>query len=332
MERRSVFKVMAACGLAATLGTGVFAPAHAQDGEQYTVALIPGLTTDAFYITMRKGAQAAADALGVELVFQGAPDFNPVLQVPVLDAVIARQPDAILIAPTDTTQLVEPLRKAHDAGIPVITVDTFIGDGKYQDGSGEADFPLSYIASDNVLGGRMAARALAEAIGGEGKVYVSNVKPGISTTDQREEGFKLEMAESFPEIEVLETQFNDNDANKAASQLQAVFARNPDLKGVFGANLFSALGAGNGVSQAGKTGEIRVIAFDAPSSIVDNIGTGLVDAAIAQHPAEIGYYGVVSAFAHLTGQSIPVSIGTGFTVIDESNVSDPEVAKFIYSE
>lgn len=332
MERRSVFKAIAATGLAAAIGVGGLVPvAFAQDAKK-TIALIPGLTTDAFYITMRKGAQAAADALGAELVFQGAPEFNPVLQVPVLDAVIARKPDAILIAPTDVTQLVEPLRKAADAGIPVITVDTFIGNGKYQTGSGDADFPLSYIASDNVLGGRMAATALANAIGDAGKVYVSNVKPGISTTDQREEGFKAEMAENHPNIEVLETQFNDNDANKAASQLQAVFARNSDLKGVFGANLFSALGAGNGVQQAGQTGNIKVVAFDAPGSIVDNIKTGLVDVAIAQHPAEIGYYGVVSAFAHLTRQSIPTAIGTGFTVIDKSNVDDPEVAKYVYSE
>ncbi|MCX5514051.1 sugar ABC transporter substrate-binding protein [Kaistia algarum] len=331
MERRSVIKMAVAAALAASIGLPAMGGvAHAQ-AKKYTIALIPGLTTDAFYITMRKGAQAAADALGVELVFQGAPDFNPVLQVPVLDAVIARKPDAILIAPTDTTQLVEPLRKANDAGIPVITVDTFIGTGKYQTGAGDADFPYSYIASDNVLGGRMAARALATAIGGEGKVYVSNVKPGISTTDQREEGFKAEMKESFPKVTVLETQFNENDANKAASQLQAVFARNADLKGVFGANLFSALGAGTGVQQAGQAGTIRVVAFDAPTSIVDNINSGLVDVAIAQHPAEIGYYGVVSAYAHLTGQSIPVSIGTGFTVIDKKNVADPNVAKYIYS-
>jgi ribose transport system substrate-binding protein len=332
MKRRHLLNILAASGVAAAVGVGTLVPASAQDAENYTIALVPGLTTDAFYITMRKGAQAAADALGVELVFQGAPDFNPVLQVPVLDAVIAREPSAILIAPTDTTQLIEPLRKAHDAGIPVITVDTFIGTGNYQTGAGDADFPLSYVASDNVLGGRMAARALAEAIGGEGKVYVSNVKPGISTTDQREDGFKAEISENFPNIEVLETQFNDNDANKAASQLQAVFARNSDLKGVFGANLFSALGAGNGVQQAGKSGEIRVVAFDAPTSIVDNISTGLVDVAIAQHPAEIGYFGVVSAYAHLTGQSIPTAIGTGFTVIDKDNVADPEVAKYIYSD
>ncbi|WP_394892319.1 ABC transporter substrate-binding protein [Mesorhizobium sp. AaZ16] len=330
MERRSILKATALASVAAAIGLGTVS-AQAQDAKKYSIALIPGLTTDAFYITMRKGAQAAADALGVELVFQGAPDFNPVTQVPVLDAVIAK-PSAILIAPTDKTQLIEPLRKAHDAGIPVITVDTFIGTGMYQTGAGDADFPLSYIASDNVLGGKMAARALAAAIGGEGKVYVSNVKPGISTTDQREEGFKAAMAAEFPKVTVLETQFNDNDANKAASQLQAVFARNSDLKGVFGANLFSALGAGNGVQQAGQSGNIRVVAFDAPTSIVDNINSGLVDVAIAQHPAEIGYYGVVSAFAHLSGQSIPVSIGTGFTVIDKTNVADPNVAKYVYSD
>ncbi|MGB5560220.1 MAG: ABC transporter substrate-binding protein [Paracoccaceae bacterium] len=327
MKRRGFLGAASALALSLTVVTS----AVAQDNK-FTIALVPGLTTDAFYITMRKGAQAAADALGVELVFQGAPDFNPVTQVPVLDAVIARAPDAILIAPTDTTQLIEPLRKADDAGIPVITVDTFIGTGIYQTGAGNADFPLSYIASDNVLGGRMAARALATAIGEEGKVFVSNVKPGISTTDQREAGFKAEMAENFPNVSVLETQFNDNDANKAASQLQGMFARNADLKGVFGANLFSALGAANGVQQAGQTGTIKVVAFDAPGSIVDNLKTGLVDVAIAQHPAEIGYYGVVSAYAHLTGNSIPVSIGTGFTIMDASNVDDPDIAKYVYSE
>lgn len=304
--------------------------AHAQD--DINITLIPGLTTDAFYITMNRGAQAAAEALGINVDFQGAEEFDPVLQTPVLDAVIARGPDAILIAPTDTTQMIEPLRRANEAGIPVITVDTFIDDGKYQDGAGDGDFPLSYIASDNVGGGRMAARFMADKIGGKGKVYVSNVRPGISTTDQREEGFKAEMAENFPDVEVLDTQYNENDASLAASQFQAVLARNPDVVGVFGANLFSALGAGNGVEGAGKADDVTVIAFDAPQSIVDNISGGLVDAAIAQHPAEIGYFGVVAAYAALTGQSIPTSIGTGFTVINADNVDDENIQKFIYSE
>ena len=299
--------------------------------RKYTIALIPGLTSDAFYITMHKGARAAADALGVDLLFQGPPEFNVVQQVPVLDAVVGRKPDAILVVATDKTQLIAPLKQVVDAGIPVITLDCAIGDGHYQTGSGDADFPLSYIASDNVAGGEIAARALAKAIGDKGKVYVSNVKPGISTTDQREQGFRKEM-EKHPNITVLPTQFNDDDANKAASQLQAILARNPDLAGVFGTNIYSAIGAGNGVKQANQTGKIKVVAFDAPTSIVGEIKAGNVDIAIAQHPAEIGYFGVVAAYAHLTGQSIPTLIGTGFTVIDKSNIDDPNVKRFIYSD
>jgi ribose transport system substrate-binding protein len=325
-------RLLAALLGAATIACGTLGypgPARAQDS--CTIALIPGLTTDAFYITMRKGAEMAAKAVGCELLFQGAPDFNPTTQVPVLQAVIARQPDAILIAPTDKQQLIAPLQQAADAGIPVITVDTFIDDGKYQNGTGPGDFPLSYIATDNVLGGFLAGLALARQIDAKGKVYVSNVKPGISTTDQREEGFKAAMAQ-FPDVTVLDTQFNDNDANKAASQVQAVFARNGDLAGVFGANLFSAIGAADGVKALGKTGEIRVVAFDAPTRIVDDLKSGLVDLAVAQHPAEIGYYGVMTAFAVINGQSVPPQIGTGATIMTKDNIDDPAIAKFVYSD
>src|ERR1700720_4409692 len=272
------FAALAAFGLVAP---SILDVASAADTKKFTIALIPGLTTDAFYITMHKGADQAAKALGVDLVFQGAPDFNPVTQGPVLNAIIGRKPDAILIAPTDKVQLVESLKKAADAGIPVLTVDTFIGDGHYQTGSGDADFPLSYIASDNILGGEIAAKALAKAIGDKGKVYVSNVKPNISTTDQREQGFKQEM-KKHPDITVMETQFNDDDANKAASQFQAMYARTPDLAGVFGANLFSATGAANGVKQANAKGKVRVVAFDAPTSMIDDVKAGNIDIAIAQ--------------------------------------------------
>jgi len=86
------------------------------------------------------------------------------------------------------------------------------------------------------------------------------------------------------------------------------------------------------VESADKLGDVTVIAFDAPQSIVDQLKSGLVDMAIAQHPAEIGYYGVMTAYAQLTGQSVPPVIGTGFTVITADNVEDPDVAKFIYSD
>ena len=326
MDRR---RVLAGLGMSAGAVLGAGSAARAA-GKRYTIALVPGLTTDAFYITMHRGASAAAALLGADLIFQGAPSFNPVSQVPVLDAVVARRPDALLIAPTDKTQLVQPLRSASESGIPVITVDTFIGTGVYQTGSGPADFPLSYIASNNTTGGEIAARALATAVGDKGKVYVSNIEAGVSTTDQREAGFKAEMAK-HPNVMVLPTEFNDDDANKAASQAQSVLARHPDLAGIFGTNLFSAIGAGNGVQQSGAAGRVKVVAFDAPLSIVGNLKSGLVDIAIAQHPAEIGWFGVASAIAHLTGQSIPPAIATGFTIIDRKNVDDPAIKRFLYA-
>ncbi len=311
---------MAGAGLAA---------GRASAAEKPTIALIPGVLADGFYITMHKGADAAAKAIGADLVFQGPASWDVTLQVPVIDAIIARKPAAIMVAPVDKTQLIKPLRKAFDAGITVVCVDTFIGNGQFQTGSGDADFPISYVASDNVLGGRIAGRALAKAIGEKGKVYVSNVKPGVSTTDQREEGFKLEM-KNHPNIEVLETQFNDDDSNKAAAQAQAVMGRVPDLAGVFGANLFSATGAANGVKQAGKAGTVKIAAFDAPEEIVGHLKDGTFELTIAQHPAEIGYFGLIAAFAHLTGNPVPTAIGTGFTVMTKDNIDDPNVARFIY--
>ena len=317
---------MGAATAAAT--TPLFA-AKVAGKDKVTIALVPGLTADGFYVTMHHGAEAAAKAVGAGLIYQGAAEWNVSLQVPVLDAVIAKKPDAIMIAPTDKVQLVAPLKKAHDAGIPIVCVDTFIGTGVFQTGSGDADFPISYVASDNVLGGRMAARALAQAIGEKGKVYVSNVKPGISTTDQREEGFKDEM-KKYSGVQVLETQFNDDDANKAAAQVQAVFGRTPDLAGVFGANLFSASGTANGVTQAGQAGKIKIAGFDAPESMVAQLKDGTFTLTIAQHPAEIGYFGYITAFAHVTDNPVPTPIGTGFTVMTAANIDDPKVSRFLY--
>ena len=326
MERRSLIKMMGVATAAATTSL-IAGKALAQD--KIVIALIPGLTADGFYVTMHKGAEAAAKATGAELIYQGAAEWNVSLQVPILDAIIAKKPHAILIAPNDKVQMIEPLRKAHEAGITVVCVDTFIGTGVFQTGAGDADFPISYVASDNVLGGRMAARALAKAIGEKGKVYVSNVKPGISTTDQREEGFKDEI-KSFPGIEVLDTQFNDDDANKAAAQFQAVLGRVPDLAGVFGANLFSAAGAANGAKQAGVAGKVKMAGFDAPESIVAQLKDGTFELTIAQHPAEIGYFGFMAAYAHVTGNPAPTAIGTGFSVMTAANIDDPNINKYLY--
>ena len=140
MERRTAMKLMGAT--AAMAGAGLL-PGRASAADKVTIALIPGLTADGFYVTMHKGAEAAAKAVGAELLYQGAAEWNVTLQVPILDAIIAKKPEAIMIAPIDKMQLIEPLRKAFDAGITVVCVDTFIGNGVFQTGSGDADFPIA---------------------------------------------------------------------------------------------------------------------------------------------------------------------------------------------
>src|SRR5271165_1020966 len=98
-------------------------PAAAQAGGKVTIAMVPLFTTDAFYVTLGKGAQEAADAIGINLLYQGPPVADTPQQVTILNAMIGRKPDALVIAPTDRVQLVAPMRKAFDAGIPIVTVD-----------------------------------------------------------------------------------------------------------------------------------------------------------------------------------------------------------------
>ena len=121
MERRSFVKMLGAASLAAP---AVLTSRKASAQDKPTIALIPGLTADGFYVTMHKGAEAAAKAVGAELIYQGSAEWNVSLQVPILEAVIAKAPKAILIAPNDKTQMIEPLRKAHDAGIAVVCAAT----------------------------------------------------------------------------------------------------------------------------------------------------------------------------------------------------------------
>src|SRR5919109_545711 len=185
MSRR-LLAVLAALALAlalvaSTASGGGAAPAKKQAAHKtYRFVLVAGIASDAFYLTMEKGAQAAAKKLGnVTVQFTGSPQaFSPPTQIPYLNAAIAKKPDAILIAPTDKTALIAPIQRAISAGIPVATVDTFI----------TSPIAFTNVSTDNPGGGRAAARALIKSIGGKGAVAGVSVAPGISTTDQRQEG------------------------------------------------------------------------------------------------------------------------------------------------
>jgi ribose transport system substrate-binding protein len=285
---------------------------------------------DPFYFTMQRGAEQAAADLGVELVVQIPEKWNTTVQTPMLDAMVARGDlNFIFLAPTDQEALVAPMQKVVDAGIPILTVDTTIGNGDYV--NGPVTFPLSAINSNNVEGGMIACKALAEAIGGEGKVYIQNTVKGVSTTDQREEGCK-EALKAFPNVTLVGVDFNDDDPTKAQAQVEAKLQQEPDLAGIFGTNVFSAQGAGQVVANKGLSGKVKVVAFDATEMAIEMLRATTVDLVIAQKPFDMGYLAVAMGVAYLDGvTSVPHAIETGYALITRDNVDDPEFAKFIYT-
>jgi ribose transport system substrate-binding protein len=324
ISRREFLGIAAAGAGVALLGAcgGGGGGGQGGGGESYRLTLIVGVTGDEFYTTMECGAQAAARELGAELNVQGPEEFSAAEQTPILNAAIQANPDAILIAPTDRTAMVAPIQSAVNQDIPVVLVDTTIE---------KEEIALARISSDNIEGGRQAGEALAREIGEEGKVLVISVKPGISTTDQRQQGFE-EAIKQYPNIEYLGTRFCNDDPTVAASITTSTLQSNPDLKGIFGANVFSGQGAGTGVRQSGKKNQVSVVAFDASPTQVEDLRSGNVDVLIAQHPNDIGDRGVRIAVDYLESGQEPSSkqVTTGFTTVTRDNLEDPEVQEYLY--
>ena len=249
-----------------------------------------------------------------------------------MDAVIAQKPDAICIAATDRQALIEPMRRAHDAGIHMISVDTFIGDTGGDYTAPELDWMLSYIGSDNVQGGEIGCDAIIEAMGGKGKFYIQTTQPGVSTVEQRVEGCMKAIEATNGAVELIGMDYNDDNAAKAAEQTAAVLAANPDLGGIFGTNLFSARGAAQAVANAGLTGVVKVANFDAPEDAIVALRENVVDIVIAQHPYEMGEKCIEFAVAAINGNfdAIPKRYPTGYTIITRENVDTEEAQRSIY--
>jgi len=284
------------------------------------VVLIQGVAGDEFYITMDCGAQAAAGELGVNYSVQGPSEFDPTEQIPIVEAVVAQQPDAILIAPTERTALAGPLQTAQDAGITVVLVDTIVDD---------PNIGVSRIATDNVEGGRVAGEALVDLIGGKGSVFVNTTQPGVSTVEERVQGFE-EVIEGEPGIEYLGAEFNNDDAGRAAEITSAVLAANRDLAGIFATNLFSAEGAATALREAGAEEQVSLVGFDASPGQIAQLEEGLVQALVAQNPREIGVQGVQTAVASLRGEPFEAQITTPLTVVTQDNLDDPAVRDTLY--
>lgn len=292
---------------------------------------MPGVA-DPFYTTMEKGVRAKAAELGVDVIVAEYPkSWGPEAQVPILEATAARMKfDAILIAPTSNDALIAPLKKLYNKGMEIITVDTFLGDGDYSKKS-TYSFPLTYIGSDNELGGKLMAEKLAAMVGEKGKVFCEATNPDASSVADRVKGFKAGIAE-FPEMELVGVEWCQDVQQVAQEQTLAALQKNKDIVGIFGTNVYSAQGSYQAVVNAGLTGAIKICSWDATQELIGALKKGQVDLVLAQKPAEIGALGVEWAVKFLKDKSVnvPKKIIPGFEFFTKENVNDPAMEQYIY--
>jgi ribose transport system substrate-binding protein len=286
-----------------------------------SMELVVGTKSDDFYVTMECGAEAEAKKLGVNLTVNGPADFSATEQAPILDATAISKPDALIVAPTDTTALNPELSRISGEGVKMVFVDTTTTD---------PSIAVSHITSNNVAGGELAAQKLAAQIGGKGTVAVIDVTPGISTTEQRIQGFDQEMKSKYPNITVLSTQYDNDSSATAATDVSSDITAHPNLAGVFATNVLSAQGAATGVQHSGKSGKVKVATFDADPQQMQALKSNTIQLAIAQSPYLEGEDGVEQAADSLTGQPVTANIGTPLVAITQQNMNTASIQPDIY--
>jgi len=313
-----VLSVAAGCGQQQSGGAGD--EAGAPDSGKLRIAVIPKGLSHQFWLTVKAGAEAAAKEFGAEIDWQGpAKETQVAKQISIVEDMVSSGVDAIVMAACDENALVRPVQKAMDAGIPVVTIDSGIS----------SDIAVSFVATDNVEGGKTAARELARLIGEEGEVGLIPFVPGAATSEQREDGF-LEGLKQFPNVKLVQTSYSQSDVAKGMSVTEDMMAGTPDLKGIFAANEPGAIGSAQALKASGKAGKIKLVAFDASNEEIAALKEGSIQALIVQNPYQMGYQGVKAAVDHLAGKPVEKRIDTGVTVVTMENFNEPDIQKLLF--
>lgn len=296
--------------------------ATAGEAKNLKVVYIPGLTGDPFYISVDCGARDAAKARGgIDYSYQGAPNYSPAEQIPMLQTVAGTKPDVIMISQTDPQALIPPLKQAQDDGIKVIFIDGRVAD---------PSIGLANLQSNNITAGSELAQRLVQAMGGKGKVLVITNFPGVVVTDQRIKGF-LDAIKQMPGVEALDVQYVENDTARAAAAVNASLAAHPDLKGVIGITTGNTIGAATAVRQLRQEGTaVALVGFDSSDAIVEAVRDGTIAAQVIQGPYQMGQIGIDLAGQVVSGKTVEQEIKTPYVIATKDNISSPDVQKFVY--
>jgi ribose transport system substrate-binding protein len=304
------------------LGAVAAVPATAQSGDPYQVAFMAGQVGIPFYTSMECGARTAAKEANVDLNWQGPTDWDMSKQLPFIQAAMELQPQGWVIAPTDGSTLIPTISDLMAAGTPVVTVDAPL----------DEPVELQSIQSNHYAGGQAAAKAMTELTGGTGTYVVVGMTPGLPDIDARVGGFVDDMTAAG--ATVLPVLLPGTDSTKAANLVGAAMQANPDLTGIYVTHAAAAQGAAAAILEAGKQGQVKLVAFDADPQQIRDLKDGVYDALVAQLPYQMGYRSVKLVADVLSGAVDPATVQhdnpTDFAILNRDNADDPAYAAFLY--
>ena len=290
-------------------------------GPDYKMVFIPGVTGDDFFHTIWLGAQAEAKTLQVSIEQQAPPKYEPASQIPIVNAAIAKHPDAIAVAATDAEALQAPLEQAASRGIKVVTFDTTTSD---------PSFAVTHVSSDIVAAGREVGDELVRLTHGRGKVMYIDHAPGVNFARDLRSGFESVM-NGEPGIDVLPIQYFDLEPQKANTITRTTLTGHPDLAGAFVGVGVGAQGALPALEAAGKLDQVKTVAFDAFLANVKALRAGRLDALVSVAALDYGKDIVQAAVDGLNGKHVPSTIKPKVCVLTASNLDDPANKPCLYS-
>ncbi|BBL78373.1 hypothetical protein RxyAA322_02270 [Rubrobacter xylanophilus] len=306
MRRALVFSVLVV--LVAALVAGCGRGGGGGEEGQRTIGLSISTLNNPFFVTLRDGAQRAAQRENVELIVSDAQN-DAAQQQDDIQAFITQQVDAILVNPVDSEAVVPAIQAANDAEIPVIALDRGAAGGEIE----------TLIASDNVEGGRMAARELIRLVG-SGPVAQLEGIPGTSAARDRGKGFE-EVIEGQSAVRLVASQPANFDRAQGLNVTQNILQANPNIKGIFAQNDEMALGAVRALGDRAGS-EVKVVGFDAIEDALKAIQEGRMNATIAQQPARMGSLGVENAIKVIEDERVPKNIPVEVKLVTQENVSE----------
>jgi ribose transport system substrate-binding protein len=298
--------------------TGTSAGGSAATGSDATYAYVSPNTGNSFHISAQCGVVRAAKDLGVKLEVQGASAFSADAQIPVLQAVAAKNPSALITTATDSKALETPLQQIKDAGTHVVLYDSGVDD---------ESIPDAFVGADNVGGGKILAEQVGKDLNGKGLILPIDLNPGVVSTNDRAKGF-LEGIKEFPGITVLDTQYDAYTPSKTTQIVDATLSAHPELTAVVPMYNDGAIAALSTLTQTDAGSKVKVFTFDADPAIVKDIKAGTIQAAVTQQPYKEGRQALEAAIAAVNGKKIdPKTQLIPMLLVTKENVDDPQLAK-----